>query len=306
MISRLWFLNFDADDELSRPAGYRTPRAVLARFAELSLRVEGLVPEGDHVLAEWQDPATSAVARPADRAEIVEGHAFCPTPRAIAALRREGATPVRAPSLDVLRRVNHRAFCANLGQTLPDAQFVRTAGELEAALSRRRGPWILKRAFGYAGKGRALLRGGALEDWAVAFARASLESGEGLQVEPWVDRRLDVGLHGFLSQGGELTLGDPTRVTVDARGTWQKSEILRSDHLSPSDRAALLREAQTVAAALMEAGYFGPFGIDAYTYADEHGVMHFNPRSEINARYSMGWAIGMGSRRPDVRSASVA
>ena len=301
MRSRLWFLNFDADDELSRPAGYRTPRAVLARFAELSLRVEGLVPAGDRILAEWQEARTSTAARPVD-GEIVEGHTFCPTPRAIAALRREGATPVAAPSLDVLCRVNHRAFCASLGQTLADAQFVRTREELEATLSRRRGPWILKRAFGYAGKGRALLRGGALEDWSAAFARISLESGEGLQVEPWVDRRLDVGLHGFLSRRGELTLGDPTRVTVDARGTWQKSEVLRGDCLSTSDRAALSVEAHSVAAALAQAGYFGPFGIDAFTYADEHGAMRFNPRSEINARYSMGWAIGMGSRRPDLRS----
>jgi formate-dependent phosphoribosylglycinamide formyltransferase (GAR transformylase) len=302
--SRLWFLNFDADDELSRPSGYRTPRAVLARFAELALRVEGLVPVGDRVVAEWLG-ATEAV-RTANSDELVEGRAFCPTPRALAALRREGATPVRAPSLEVLRQVNHRAFCANLGQTLPDARFVRTRAELEATLSRRGGPWILKRAFGYAGKGRALLRDGALEDWSMAFARVSLENGEGLQVEPWVDRRLDVGLHGFLSQRGELMLGDPTRVTVDARGTWQKSEILGGDHLSASDRDALSVEAHRVAAALAGAGYFGPFGIDAFTFADERGATRFNPRSEINARYSMGWAIGMGSRRPDLRSESIA
>jgi hypothetical protein len=55
-----------------------------------------------------------------------------------------------------------------------------------------------------------------------------------------------------------------------------------------------------VAQALLEAGYFGPFGIDAFRWVDRAGVERFNPRCEINARYSMGWAVGMGSRRPDL------
>ena len=28
-----------------------------------------------------------------------------------------------------------------------------------------------------------------------------------------------------------------------------------------------------------------------------------NPRSEINARYSMGWGVGMGDCRPDLDDA---
>ena len=30
------------------------------------------------------------------------------------------------------------------------------------------------------------------------------------------------------------------------------------------------------------------------------GALAFNARCEINARYSMGWAIGMGGIRPDL------
>ena len=45
-------------------------------------------------------------------------------------------------------------------------------------------------------------------------------------------------------------------------------------------------------AALREAGYFGPFGIDAFRWLDVNGARRWNPRGEINARYSMGFSIG--------------
>jgi hypothetical protein len=38
--------------------------------------------------------------------------------------------------------------------------------------------------------------------------------------------------------------------------------------------------------------YFGPFGVDAYTYRARDGRLGLQPRSEINARYSMGFAAG--------------
>jgi hypothetical protein len=46
-------------------------------------------------------------------------------------------------------------------------------------------------------------------------------------------------------------------------------------------------ETQRVGARLHAAGYFGPFGVDAFIY--EGG---FQPRSEINARFSMGFPVG--------------
>jgi hypothetical protein len=48
------------------------------------------------------------------------------------------------------------------------------------------------------------------------------------------------------------------------------------------------------------AGYYGPFGIDAFRWRDQNGKQQWNPRCEINARYSMGWSIGMGQSRPDL------
>jgi hypothetical protein len=56
----------------------------------------------------------------------------------------------------------------------------------------------------------------------------------------------------------------------------------------------LLEEARRVGLALAQAAYFGPFGVDAFTYRDRAGALQLQPRSEINARYTMGFAVGFG------------
>jgi hypothetical protein len=292
-VQRLWLLNFDADDELARPAGYTPAAAVLTRFASLAMRLLGLVPPGDAVLEEWNE-------KPEVPLGAFEGRAFCPTPRALRVLRGAGATLADAPSLEILRRVNHRAFCTELGSFLPGARYVTDRHDLGATLASRVGPWVLKRAFGFAGRGRQRLRSNEVDASVEPFVRASIDSGEGLEVEPWVDRVLDVGLHGHISRSGHVTMGDPTRQDVDDAGAWIESTPLVSGTLVSAELEALRNEGERTAEALFRAGYFGPFGIDAFRWKDEWGRLRFNPRSEINARYGMGWAIGMGDRRPDL------
>jgi hypothetical protein len=290
--SRIWLLNFDADEELARPVGYTPSAAVLRRFQPLADRI-GLVPPDDVILEEWNG-ASLATRGP------LEGRAFCPTPRALRALARVGARLPEAPSLDVLRRVNHRAFCAELGQCLPGARYVRSRDELLAALATDDGPWVLKRPFGFAGRGRQKLRSGELDASVLPFVRASLETGEGLEVEPWVERTLDVGLHGFVARTGTVTMGSPTHQIVDDAGAWLESAPAPRGLLTDAEESLLFTEAERVAHALLDAGYFGPFGIDAFRWKDRVGNSRFQPRCEINARYSMGWAVGMGGRRPDL------
>ena len=56
---------------------------------------------------------------------------------------------------------------------------------------------------------------------------------------------------------------------------------------------AIARETERAGRALHEAGYFGPCGVDAFTY-ERGGAVVRRARSEINARYSMGFAVGFG------------
>lgn len=51
----------------------------------------------------------------------------------------------------------------------------------------------------------------------------------------------------------------------------------------------LADEVERTARALAAAGYFGPFGIDGFSYRQADGGVAFNPRCEINARFTMGY-----------------
>ena len=154
--------------------------------------------------------------------------------------------------------------------------------------------WLMKRPLGYAGRGRRKIAGPTMRESDRTWVDAALRSGDGLQVEPLVERTLDAGLHGFLASDGTVTLGEPTVQVIDASGTWVSTERAPPSSLRVDERQLLEREARITARALHEAGYFGPFGLDAFRWRAPDGAEHFQPRCELNARYSMGWAIGMG------------
>jgi hypothetical protein len=130
-----------------------------------------------------------------------------------------------------------------------------------------------------------------------AFLTAGLARG-GLQIEPNVSVEEEYALHGFVAQEGSFRLGALVRQRCDAQGAWLATEAIPSSHEGLDGLpGALAEEAARVACALFRAGYFGPFGVDAYTYRDRGGDLRLQPRSEINARYSMGFAVGFDSTR---------
>jgi hypothetical protein len=291
-----WILNFDAGDELARGAGYTARRDVLARGPALATRVGPLVPPGDVVVG----PPPLGDGAPRALAGLL-GRSFCPTPSALALLRRLGCASAPGPPFDVLRLVNHRAFHAALGLVLPGARFALSIDDVDSTLAAHApasGAWLLKRPFGYAGRGRRRVTA-PLDPAARAWVEASLRGGGGLAVEPFVAITQDLALHGHVSRAGRIALGAPTRQRCDASGAWVATEPAGPGDLEPGERTALIDSAREAGEALGAAGYFGPFGVDAYRY-EEHGRAIFHPRSEINARYSMGWAVGMGALRPDL------
>jgi hypothetical protein len=282
-----WVLNLDAEDELAAPRGGHTPsRAMRARVDALAARLQGLVAEGDVVLREREDT----------RADGVPGDTWCPTPFALERLRRSGAIVPAAPPVDVLRAVNGRGFSARLGQPLAGAVYVTREDDALALLAREDGGWLLKRPLGFAGRGRRKVRGGEVTHEDRAWIAASVRDQGGLQIEPFVDRLADFGIHARLAQGGGLRVGAPTVQRCDEHGAWLSTALATPSDIAPDEERALLAEAESVAEALRRAGYFGPFGVDAYRYRDARGDTRMNPRSEINARYSMGWAVGMRGR----------
>lgn len=278
-----WVFNLDAEDELAHAGAHTPTAAMIARIESLLPRLAPVMGQGDQVLF----PDSGAPLKPG-----LVGRAWCPTRWALTQMEHAGVEIPRAPSMEVLRTVNHRRFNHQLGQTMPDAGYAETEGELTALLSRPHPEWLLKRPFGYAGRGRRKLRGVARTAADRAWLDASLRAGEGLQVEPLVERVLDCALHGEVDEAGHATFGRPTLQEVDDTGAWQSTRLAREGELTAPELERLTTEAGRAALALHAAGYFGPFGLDGFRYRGPDGL-HFQPRSEINARYSMGWAIGM-------------
>jgi hypothetical protein len=289
MAARLAFtLNLDADLELGAGPGYQPASSVKAAMGPHVERLAAsLLAPGD-VLVDETCP--EIVARG------LTGRAFCPTPRALAVLRRAGAEPEPHPDVDVLRRVNSRAFSSSLGATMPGAAFVTDLESARAMLDGQPatgGAWRIKHAFGMAGRNQRVVVPSAADARDLAFVRAGLAQG-GVQIEPDVGIVEEYALHGVISGDGSTRFGTLVRQRCDPRGAWLSTERI-ADATSLGDLPDRIhQEGRLVAAALRGAGYFGPFGIDAYSYRDEGGRLRLQPRSEINARYSMGFAVGFG------------
>ncbi len=293
----IWDLNFAADDEL---AGEFSTDASSLRAKSLDLegvvRRLGLVLPHHRVLGPRTGTSSSAGA---------EGRAFCPTPRALARLGAAGARVPRAPPLDVLKRVNDRAFVTDLardlrleGSTWVDSKDA-ALGLLESSLDAESGSWLAKRRFGYAGRGQRRIDAKAVTPADSAFLAATCARQGGLVLEPRVAIDREFALHGHIAADGGVTVfGEPTVQDCDPRRVWRGTPRCEGE-LAESEGRTFAEAAQVVAQALFGAGYFGPFGIDGYRYIAASGPV-FVPVSEVNARYTMGWAVGMGALRPDL------
>ncbi len=273
-----------------------------ARIRHHAARIDGLVDRRDLVL----DPADPEAGGGPEGAAAagMQGMAWCPTPSALRRLAEAGAHLPAAPSLAVLQRVLHRRFSAGLGDGLGESLWIEGEAELAGALeeaTRRAGPgatWVLKRGYGFAARGHRRFLPGAPGDSLLAFARTALAQDGGVLIEPWRERLADFGLHGWLGPDGALVRGSPTTSIVDAHGTWVESRIAAPGELGSGEEDTLREALERAAAGLRCAGYFGAFGIDAYRFRAEGGRIRFQPLSEVNARFSMGWAVGMGASRP--------
>lgn len=295
---RAWVLNLDAEHELAAVGGrYAPTRHLRSLVARERRRLFGsLVAPHDVVLGEVESEAD-------ERARGLPGFAWSPTPRARARLAAAGACPVAAPPVEVLRAVNARPFAAAVRAPLAEGGFAKhVAATLDEALALLARPapegWLVRRAFGAAGRGRRRITAGAPDEAERAWLAASLRQGP-LVFEPWVRVLRETTRSAFLTSDGDVVISPPCFQATTPEGAWVRTERAERGAVSRADDARLAEAVEAAGAALARAGYFGPFGIDAYRHAlpgrgGARGVL--NPLSEINARLTMDWITGMGAR----------
>lgn len=297
---RAWVLNLDAEHELEGGARYAPTRHLAALVQRESRRLVGdLVRPGDVVLTE---EAVAAGEPAIARARGLVGLAWSPTPRALRLLARAGAVPVEAPDASVLRCVNARPFSVRLRAPHAGASFAKdVAGDLATVLELLRRPapdgWLVRRAFGAAGRGRRRLAVGIPGADELAWLVAGLRRGP-LTLEPWVHVTREYTRSGWVARDGAVRVAPPCGQVTTAQGAWTRTEPLTTDEVAADDDARLGAMAETVGRALAAAGYFGPFGIDAYRHRipGRSGGDVLNVLSEINARFTMDWTVGMTTR----------
>lgn len=282
--------NLDAELELASAGPYQTPKHVARALEPALVHARRLMSPGDQELG--------ATPRSAGAPRI--GRAWCPTPSALKRLARGGAEPEPSPDVEVLRHVNHRRFALALGGGAPGSRYVETADELAATLREASVPlWLCKRPFGFAGRGqRRVGREPSADDR--RWLDDSLRQG-GVLAEPWLELARELCLHGRIDRWGHVELGRICTQRTDRHRSWIGTELFPESELAPSGARQLRERAEAVAAAAFAAGYFGPFNIDAYLWRTPSGGLQLNPLGELNARYSMGFAVGMGQSRGDER-----
>lgn len=275
-MDRFAFLLNLADDGRPEPAqALSAGAASKVRKAAEALAVH-LVPAGSVVLHDAHAPVEG---RDLQELAGLRGRAFLPHAAARARLAALGAVPDPAPDDAVLARVLVRSFA--YADASGEGSVTADAEATVAAVSRLLGAGHavrVKAAYGHAGRGQLVVSRPLDAPTVMALRRL----GPGTIVEP--ERRIlrELSVHGHLSARGVLVVGVPCEVTT-AHGAF-----VAAQRLDPSSEPTLVAT-----------GFFGPFGLDAYEYEARDGRA-LRARSEVNARYTMAYPVGMGARRPDL------
>ena len=280
MAPRAWFLNLDADTELGTSHSYTTGRQIRRHIDQHRSACAALT-LGEPVCG--QDPVDSELPV----------YCWCPTPSALAALASLGLRALAGPGVDALRRANDRAWTVDLAEPQLGRCLVTSADDWRRLLLEAPSPtgtWRLKRRFGFAGRGQRRLRALPSAD-DLRWISAALGQG-GLLREAELSIQEEFSIHGYVD-ASELMLGSPVSFASDAFG----APAGHTRCLAPSAWARELEQAATqVASRLREYGYFGPFGVDAFSWRSE-GALVLNPVSDVNARFTLAWSTGMGPER---------
>ena len=279
---RAWALNLEADDERARPKGWTPPRKLLDKIDEQRALLRAtLLREGD-VVIERDDPRVLG--------EGWIGVAWSPTARARAMLERARVRLEGMADERVLDFVCSRRFAQSLLPATPRERVVE-AGFDPAELPA--GPSRISLAHTCAGRGHAYA---SSREQCAAITDELLRKHTAVFVAERVTVLQDFAMHGFVGVDGALVLGEPTQQRTDPRtGAWRESAI--ATDLRADEAVLLARYARDAGEALARAGYVGPFGIDGFRFRDAQDREAFCGRCELNARYTMGWAIGMRALR---------
>lgn len=300
---------WNADFDLALQPG-REPSAdpgLEAQVHELSLHALTAAAPGDSVLLfeappddflsyltqrDIQTPEISIVP------EIRSSFQFRPYgwgPQAIA-LNEHYDQSTSAPPLEAVRRVNGRSFAHRIerqvqGSDVPRGKFT-SPEHLQSLLQsepERPDGWVAKTEHGNAALGNRRLRTRQLGEGDIRWLGPRLEQ-EPMVLEWWLERTKDLCAVFNVSPGGQVEDFAVHETIHTADGGFIGALYDGTIFLPEEWHETLRTNAETVAAALHQEGYFGPVCVDALAW-DDCGSPRVRPLVDLNARRhaSEGW-----------------
>jgi hypothetical protein len=201
--------------------------------------------------------------------------------------------PDTCPPLEVVRKVNGRAFAAAVakrcGLGVPGSRFCRSVQEVDAVLSGSDAvfPLVIKPAFGGSGYGFRTLH--SIDQWTAERPRTErLCSSGGVVVEPWLVRKYDMSTSTVIGRDGAIGPVAFQRQWVNGFGAYYGSYCDDGDPVVCRWKERLEAATRSAAAEVAKEGYFGPAGFDSFIYERRNKSEHLAAVIEINARYTMG------------------
>ena len=292
-----WVLNLDAEEEYARGRGY-TPKQRIHKIARQQARaLTGSLIQPDDLIIDARNKDENK-----GLAKGLRGLAWSPTPWAQTHLHEANAKVPQPPAFQVIQDVNSKLFCQAVETSAPRLKkhVERSVDGILHTLSNTPDKsWLLRRPYGVAGRGRILMQGEPQSNKELRWLIASIEVAP-MVMEPHVHVLLEVSTCGWIERTGQVHFAKPCFQEIDKNGSWIRTVPCPEGKLTDLEAEHLQTAANDAAEALIAAGYWGPFSVDAFEYESGDGEESWNTLGEINARFTMGWATAFGDRAREI------
>lgn len=173
------------------------------------------------------------------------------------------------------------------------------------------GSWAIKPRSGTSGRGRLggkIPRGGGTASDRAPSPAAAIPAGSmarlakrgGAILEPWLERKEDYSVQLHLARSGAVEVLGTTKQLLSSSGVYLGNRGLLDELGEATTGTAweeeLRRAALAVGEAAAGAGFFGPCGVDAFSFRGPSDEELLRPVVELNARFTMG-TVALGFLR---------